>query len=146
MAKFITFGKGYLRFVAEILLFLALLGILLLIDFAIYLKLASVFLFILSLVAWFLWSFSKQQQDYRLLAEEQKRTGEKLRRLSELAVEFFRIPSIHDKLAEITPKLIHFFGEYFKSDAFLLFAKKGNVYQELLAHNVALPKRGRISV
>lgn len=146
MAKFITFGKGYLTFVAEILLFLALLGILLLIDFAIYLKLASVFLLILSLVAWFLWSFSKQQQDYRLLAEEQKRTGDKLRRLSELALQFSRIPLMHDKLPEITPTFTHVFGEYFKSDKFLLFAKKGNVYQVLVAHNVALPKRSRINI
>ncbi|MGB2805347.1 MAG: hypothetical protein WBD64_10695, partial [Candidatus Zixiibacteriota bacterium] len=92
MPKLITFGKEYLLFAAELVFLMALFGVLLLIDFSIYLKLAFAFLFVLFLVGWFLLSFSKLQQRYRLLAKKQKRNIDKLHRLSELAVELPRIP------------------------------------------------------
>ncbi|MCK4403878.1 MAG: GGDEF domain-containing protein, partial [candidate division Zixibacteria bacterium] len=146
MAKLVTFGKEYLLSVAEIFFFLALFGILLLIDFPIYLKLASAFIFILFVVGWFLLSFSKQQQRYQLLAEEQKQNSEKLKRLLKLTVELPGISFVRNKLPEITPTLIHLFREYFNSDKFLLFVKKGNAYQVLVANKVTLPERSKITI
>ncbi|MGB2770245.1 MAG: hypothetical protein WBC88_11015, partial [Candidatus Zixiibacteriota bacterium] len=146
MPKLITFGKEYLLFAAELVFLMALFGVLLLIDFSIYLKLAFAFLFVLFLVGWFLLSFSKLQQRYRLLAKKQKRNIDKLHRLSELAVELPRIPLVRDKYPEITSRLAEIFGEHFNSDKFLLFAKKKNVYQSILAHNITLPQRGKISI
>ncbi len=146
MAKLITFGKEHFLFVAEVLFLLALFGILLLIDFPIYLKLASAFLFILLLVGWFLLNFSKLQQNYQLLVEAQKQDSQKLNRLSELSVEFSKNPFVREKLPEITPILVHLFREYFKSDKFLLFVKKRNVYQVLVANNVTLPQRSKMTI
>ena len=146
MPKLITFGKEYLLFAAELVFLMALFGVLLLIDFSIYLKLAFAFLFVLFLVGWFLLSFSKLQQRYRLLAEKEKQDTDRFRRLSELAGELPRIPLVRDKYPEITSRLAEIFCEYFNSDKFLLFAKKKNVYQSILAHNISLPQRGRISI
>ena len=146
MAKLNTFDKEHLLFIAEVLVLLALFGILLLIDFAVYLKLASAFLFILILVGWFLLGFSKLQQKCRLLTEKQKRSGERLRRLSELAGELSRIPLIRDKSPEITSRLAEIFNEYFESDKFVLFVRKRNAYQSVLAHNTGPLPRGKINV
>lgn len=146
MAKLTTFGKEHFLFVAEVLFLLALFGILLLIDFPIYLKLASAFLFILILVGWFLLNFSKLQQRCRLLVEAQKQGSQKLNKLSELAVEFSKIPFVWDKLHKITPKLANLFEEYFQSNKFLLFVKKRNVYQVRVANNVTLPQRSKITI
>ncbi len=146
MAKITTFGKEHLIFAAEIFFFLALFGILLLIDFSIYLKLSSAFLFILFLVGWFLLNFSKLQQRCGLLVEAQKQDSRKFNRLAELAVEFSKAPFVRDKLPEIIPTLASLFGEYFNSDKFLLFVKKGNMYQTVLAHNVVLPQKGKIRI
>ena len=146
MPKLITFGKEYLLFAAELVFLMALFGVLLLIDFSIYLKLAFAFLFVLFLVGWFLLSFSRLQQGYRLLTEKQKRNIDKLHRLSELAAELPRIPLVRDKYPEITSRLAEIFGEHFNSDKFLLFAKKKNVYQSILADNITLPQRGKIRI
>jgi len=146
MAKLTTFGKEHLLFVAEVLFLLALFGILLLIDFATYLKLASVFLFILILVGCFLLNFSKLQQKCQLLVEAQSQDSQKLSRLSELSSEISKIRLVRDKLPEMTPPLAHLFRECFKSDKFLLFVKKSNAYQVLVANNVILPKRSKITI
>jgi len=146
MAKLNTFDKEHLLFVAEVLLLLALFGILLLIDFAVYLKLASAFLFILILVGWFLLGFSKLQQKCRLLSEKQKESGERLRRLSELVGELSRIPFVRDKFPEITSRLGELFKEHYNSDKFLLFARRKNTYRCVLAHNITRSQRGRISI
>jgi diguanylate cyclase (GGDEF)-like protein len=132
--------------VAEVLVLLALFGILLLIDFAVYLKLASAFLFIFILVGWFLLGFSKLQQKCRLLSEEQKESGERLERLSELVGDLSRIPFVRDKFPEITSRLGELFKEHFNSDKFLLFARKKNAYRCVLAHNITRSQRGRISI
>jgi uncharacterized membrane protein YphA (DoxX/SURF4 family) len=81
MAKLITSGKEYLIFAAEILIFLVLFGILLLIDFAPYLKLAAAFLFILFLTAWFLLNFSKLHQKYQILFEARNQDCQRLSRI-----------------------------------------------------------------
>jgi diguanylate cyclase (GGDEF)-like protein len=146
MAKLNTFDKEHLLFVAEVLVLLALFGILLLIDFAVYLKLASAFLFILILVGWFLSGFSKLQQRCRLLAETQKQNSQKLHRFSELAGELPKIPLVRDKYPEIASRLAEIFREHLNSDRFLFFAKKKNIYQSTLAHNITLPQRGKISI
>ena len=97
MARLITYGREYLVFVAEIVFLLALFGVLLLIDFSIYLKLAFAFIFVLFLVGWFLLSFSKLQQRYRLLVGKERQETNRFRRLSELAAELPRIPLARDR-------------------------------------------------
>ncbi len=146
MAKLNTFEKEHFLFVGEVLVLLALFGILLLIDFAIYLKLTSAFLFIFILVGWFLLGFSRLKQRCRLLIEARKQDTQKLSKLSEFAAELTRIPIIRNKLPEITSRLAEIFAEYFESDKFVLFVKKRNMYQTVLAHNVSLPQKGRIRI
>jgi diguanylate cyclase (GGDEF)-like protein len=146
MAKLITFGKENLQFAAEIVFLLALFGVLLLIDFSIYLKLAFAFLFVLFLVGWFLLSFSKLEQRYRLLMERQKHNTDRVSRLSELAGELAKIPLVRDKYPEITSRLAEILREHFNSGKFLLFARKKNVYQSILAHNIILSHRGKLNI
>ena len=146
MAKLTTSGKEYLIFAAEILFFLVLFGILLLIDFATYLKLAAAFLFILFLAGWFLLNLSKLHQKCQHLMEARKENCQRLSRLSETAAELSRIPLVRERLADVTPSLVRLFEEHFQCDRFALFVKRKNVYQMLSAHNVNLPHRGKISI
>jgi diguanylate cyclase (GGDEF)-like protein len=146
MAKLITYGKEYLLFAAEIVFLVALFGIFLLIDFSIYLKLAVAFIFVLFLVGWFLLSFSRLQQRYRLLVEKEKQDAKRFRRLSELAGELPRIPLVRDRYPEIASRLGEIFKEHFNSDKFLLFARNKNVYRCILAHNIAGSQRGKIAI
>lgn len=146
MAKLITSGKEYLIFAAEILIFLVLFGILLLIDFAPYLKLAAAFLFILFLTAWFLLNFSKLHQKYQILLEARNQDCQRLSRLTEAAAELSRATLTRERLSDITPTLVNLFEEHFRSDKFLLFVKKRNAYQMLLSHNANPPQKGRISI
>ncbi|KPL00653.1 MAG: hypothetical protein AMJ91_03915 [candidate division Zixibacteria bacterium SM23_73_3] len=146
MAKLTTFGKEHLVFVARILFSFVFFSFLLVIDFAIHLKLISVFLFILLVGGYAFLSFSKQRQRCNFLVQAQKHNSQKLERLYGLSGELSKTSFIRDKLTETTPTLTNFFGEYFQSNRFLLFVKKGNVYQVLAAHNVTLPKRSRVSI
>jgi diguanylate cyclase (GGDEF)-like protein len=146
MARLITSGKDYVIFAAQLFILLVLFGILLLIDFAAYLKLASAFLFLMFLVGWFLLNFSKLQQKYQLLIEAQKCDYRKLSRMSELAAEFSKVPLARSRLPEIKPALVDLFRECLGADTFVLFVKKRNLYQILLSHNVTLPQKGRSGI
>jgi diguanylate cyclase (GGDEF)-like protein len=146
MIKSNTWGKEQLIFAAKIFFLLALFGILLLIDFPIYLKLASAFLIILFLVGWFLLSFSKLQHRCQYLIETKEQQTKKLDRLSELAGELSRTPLDRDNYLEITSRLAEIFDQFFHSDRFVLFAKKRDIYQSILSHNVNLPQKGKIRI
>lgn len=146
MAKPPNSGRGHLIFAAEILFLLVVFGILLLIDFSVYLKLAAAFLFMLFLAGWFLLRLSKLQQRYQLLVEARKDDCQKLGKLSESAAELCRVPLVREKLGDVGPTLVYLCQEYFGSDAFLLFVRRRNGYQMLLSHNVDLPQKGRISI
>ncbi len=146
MAKPPNSGRGHLIFAAETLFFMVLFGILLLIDFSAYLKLAAAYLFMLFLVGWFLLRLSKQQQRCQLLVEMRRDDFQRLGKLSDLAAELSKIPLAREKLSDLTPTLVSLSKEYFKSDGFLFFVKRRNAYQMLLSHNVTLPQKGRISL
>lgn len=146
MAKLSNSGKGHLVHAAEIIFFLVLFGILLMIDFSPYLKLAAAFLFILFLSGWFLLRLSKLQQRCQLLTEARKDDCRKLGRLCELAAELPAIPPVREKLSDLAPRLIQMSQEYFKSDQFLFFVRKKNAYHMLLSHNLTTPQKGRISI
>jgi diguanylate cyclase (GGDEF)-like protein len=146
MAKSSNFGRGHLVFAAEIIFFLVLFGILLMISFSPYLKLAAAFLFILFLSGWFFLRLSRLQQRYQLLTEGRKEDCRKLSRLCELAGELSKIPPDRDKLSELEPKLIHLCKEYFTSNAFSFFVKRRNAYQVLISHNITPPQKKKISI
>jgi diguanylate cyclase (GGDEF)-like protein len=146
MVRSNTWGKEHLIFAAEIFFFLALFGILLLIDFPIYLKLASAFIIILFLVGWFLLNFSKLQHRCQSLIEAKEQQTKKLGRLSELAGEISRTLLVRDNFPEITSRLAEIFKQHFHSDKFVLFAKKRDMYQSILAHNINLPQKGKMRI
>ncbi len=133
-------------FAAEIIFFLVLFGILLMISFSPYLKLAAAFLFILFLSGWFFLRLSRLQQRYQLLTEGRKEDCRKLSRLCELAAELAGIPATREKLTDLAPRLIQIFQEYYNSDQFLFFVRKKNSYQPLLSHNLTIPQKGKISI
>ncbi|MGB8657490.1 MAG: GGDEF domain-containing protein [Candidatus Zixiibacteriota bacterium] len=146
MAKIATFVKEHWTFVAEIFLFLSLICVLLLIDFDLYLKLASALLSTLFLVGWFLLSFSKQQEKYRLLADAHKQQTGEVQRLSELASDLSKTAFAPDRLPEIAPHLQSFFEEFLKASKFLLFVKKGKSFHQVLASHVASPEPAKVSM
>jgi diguanylate cyclase (GGDEF)-like protein len=146
MAKLSNSGKGHLVFAAEIIFFLVLFGVLLMIGFHPYLKLAAAFLFILFLSGWFLLRLSRLQQRCQHLTEARKDDRHKLGRLCELAGELAGIPLIRERLSDLAPRLVQISQEYFKSDRFLFFVRKKNAYHLLLSHNLAVPQKGRISI
>jgi diguanylate cyclase (GGDEF)-like protein len=80
------------------------------------------------------------------MVEAQEQEGQKLSRLSELAAELSRTPLARDRFPEITSRLAEIFVEYFESDKFVLFMKRKNLYQTVLAHNVSLPQRGKMRI
>jgi diguanylate cyclase (GGDEF)-like protein len=146
MIKSNIWGKEHLFFAAEIFFFLALFGILLLIDFPIHLKLASAFIIMLFLMGWFLLNFSKLQQRCQALIDKQSQQTLNFDRLSELAGELSKIPLHRENYPEITSRLAEIFALHFRSDRFVLFAKKRDMYQSILYHNVNLPQKGKIRI
>ncbi len=146
MARDAAVLKEHLIFAAKILFLLILLGVSLLVDFPVYLKISSVFVVSLFLVGWLLLTFSKSEGRCQHLVEAQKQDSQKLDRLSELATELSKTHFVRDKFSEITPRLADVFGDYFKSSKFVLFVKKGDTYKAVLAHDVTLPQKGKIRI
>ncbi len=150
MAKVIPFGKKHSLFVAESVLFLAFLGLLLWIDLSFYNKL--IFLSLLLLTMGLMLGFLQIRRRYQILIKNQRQNIQKLDELSGLALEFSKISFIRNKASagsvgpELASMLAHLFEEYFQSDKFILFVKKRKVYQALIAHNITLPQRNKISI
>jgi len=144
MDKLVQFGKERLTVGAIVIFSLTFISLLLLFGLPAYLKLIFTFLLILILTGWAFLFISKKRR-CRLLVEAQKEQGDKFQRLSELTLELSRIPFVPDKLSEITPKLTSFFEEYFITNKFILFVKKGKTYQPFLTSNVTLPPSSKLS-
>jgi diguanylate cyclase (GGDEF)-like protein len=146
MAKLSNSGKGHLVFAAEIIFFLVLFGVLLMIGFHPYLKLAAAFLLILFLSGWYLLRLSRLQQRCQHLTEAHKNDCQRLGRLCELAGELAGISPVRERLGDLGPRLIQICLEYLKSDRFLFFVRKKNAFHLLLSHNLTVPQKGRISI
>jgi hypothetical protein len=125
MAKLTTFRQEHLILVALIVFSIAFLGIFAFIHMPISFKLLFALLLGFVVVGWAFLFFSGKRS-CRLIVEAQKQQNDKLQGLSELTLEFSRIPFVPDKLPEITPRLTSFVEEYFQSNKFLLFVSYGS--------------------
>ncbi len=118
----------------------ALFAFLFLIDLPVYLKLISAFLFIFFLWGWGFWIFRRKEKKCDLLIKEQDTKSKRFLELTELATQICQASLFPKKGAGLSPKIVLFFKEFFDSDKFLLFVKKGNFYQMITASNVTLPE------
>jgi diguanylate cyclase (GGDEF)-like protein len=119
-------------------------ALLFLIDLPLYLKLISAFLFIFFLWGWGFWIFKRKKKKCDLLIKEQDTKSKRFLELTELAAQICQASLFPKKGAGLSPKIVHFFKEFFDSDRFLLFAKKGDIYQMITASNVTLPDRRKL--
>jgi diguanylate cyclase (GGDEF)-like protein len=122
----------------------ALFAFLFLIDLPVYLKLISAFLIIFFLWGWGFWIFRRKEKKCDLLIKEQDTKSKRFLELTELATQIGQASLFPKKGAGLSPKIILFFKEFFDSDKFLFFVKKGNFYQMITASNVTLPERGKL--
>jgi diguanylate cyclase (GGDEF)-like protein len=146
MAKSAAIRKEHLTFAAKILFFLALLAVFLLVRVPFYRRFSGILAVTLCLVGWLLVNFSRLEQRCQRLIEARKRNSRKLNRLSELAAEFSKTAGVRDKFPDVTSELAEIFGEYFGSDKFVLFVKRGEMYKAVLAHRVILPQKSKIRI
>ena len=112
-----------------------------LIDLPVYLKLISAFLLIFFLWGGGIWIFKRKKQRYHLLIKEQDIKNKKSLELTELATQICQASFSLKEGADFFSKIKLFFKEFFDSDKFLVFAKKGNLYHMITASNVPLPER-----
>jgi diguanylate cyclase (GGDEF)-like protein len=115
-----------------------------LIELAVYLKLVSAFLLIFFLWGWGIWIFKREKKRYQLLIKEQDTKSNKFLELTELAAQICQASFSLREGADFFSKIKLFFKEFFDSDTFLFFAKRGNIYQMITASNVTLPERRRL--
>lgn len=119
----------------------ALFAFLFLIDLPVYLKLISAFLLIFFLWGWGFWIFRRKEKKCDLLIKEQDTKSKRFLELTELATQICQASLFPKKGAGLSPKIVLFFKDFFDSDKFLFFVKKGNIYQMITASNVTLPER-----
>jgi diguanylate cyclase (GGDEF)-like protein len=122
----------------------ALFAFLFLVDLPVYLKLISAFLFIFFLWGWGFWIFRRKEKKCDLLIKEQDTKSKKFLELTELVTQICQASLFPKKGAGLSPKTVLFFKEFLGSDKFLLFVKKGNIYQMITASNVPLPERRKL--
>jgi diguanylate cyclase (GGDEF)-like protein len=115
-----------------------------LIQLSLYLKLTLAFLIISLLWGWAFSIFKRKQKKCDLLLKGQDEKSGRFSRLAELATQICRASLSPKKSANFSSGIKLFFKEFFKSDEFLLFVKKGNIYQMITASNVPLPARRRL--
>jgi diguanylate cyclase (GGDEF)-like protein len=116
----------------------ALFAFLFLIDLPLYLKLISAFLIIFFLWGWGFWIFRRKEKKCDLLIKEQDIRSKRFLELTELATQVCQASLFPKKGAGLSPKIVFFFKEFLDSDKFLLFVKKGNIYQMITASDVPL--------
>jgi len=122
----------------------ALFAFLFLINLPVYLKLISAFLLIFFLWGWSFWIFRRKEKKCDLLIKEQDIKSKRFLELTESATQICQASLFPKKGAGLSPKIVHFFKEFFDSDKFLLFVKKGDIYQMITANNVPLPERRKL--
>ena len=144
MPKFDLSRKEFLMLFIEIILSSAFFTFLFLIDLSVYLKLILAFLFIFFLWGWALWIFKKKEKKCNILIKEQDIKSKRFLELRELTTQMCQASLSLKKGADFSSKIKLFFKELFNSDRFLLFAKKGNVYQMVIANNVRLSERKKL--
>ncbi len=144
MPKFNLSKKEVLILFIEIFLASAFFTFLFLIDLPVYIKPILAFLIIFFLWGWAFLVFKKKEKSYDLLIEEQSIKSIKHLKLTELTAQICRASLSPKKGANFSSGIKLFFKEFFNSDKFLLFAKKGNVYQMIIASNVPLPERRKL--
>jgi diguanylate cyclase (GGDEF)-like protein len=109
-------------------------------DLPVYLKLISAFLIIFFLWGWGFWIFRRKEKKCDLLIKEQDTKSKRFLELTELATQICQASVFPKKGTGLSPKIVLFFKDFFDSDKFLLFVKKGNIYQMITASNVTLPE------
>jgi diguanylate cyclase (GGDEF)-like protein len=115
-----------------------------LIDLPVYFKLILALPIILFLWGWSFWIFKKKKKESDSLIKEQDIKNKKFLELTELTTQIGRASLFHKTGTDFSSKIKLFFKDFFNSDKFLLFAKKGNIYQMIIAGNVSLPDRKRL--
>jgi diguanylate cyclase (GGDEF)-like protein len=119
-------------------------ALLFLIDLPVYLKLISAFLLIFFLWGGGIWILKRKNQRYHLLIKEQDIKNKKFLELTELATQICQTSFSLKEGADFLSKIKLFFKEFFDSPKFMLFAKKGNLYQMVTACNVPLFEREKL--
>ncbi len=144
MPNFNLSKKESFIFLAEIFLSSAFITFLCMIDLPLYLKAVLAFIIIFFLWGWAFWIFKKKEKRYDLLIQKQDIGNKRYLKLTELATQIYRAYLSPNKGANFSSGIKLFIKEFFNSDKFLLFAKKGNIYQMIMAGNVPFPQRKRL--
>ena len=143
MPHFDLSKKEILILLIEIFLSSVFFTFLCLIELSLYLKLILAFIIIFFLWGGAFWIFKKKEKKRDLLIKEQDVKSKRDQKLTQLATQICQASLSPQKGADFSSKIKLFFKEFFNSDRFLLFAKKGNIYQMITASNVSppVPKR-----
>ena len=144
MLNFNLSKKDFSGLLIEVFLSSAFFTFLCIIELSFHLKLVLAFIMIFFLWGWAFWVFKKKEKRRDLLIKEQDERSERFSRLAELATQICRASLSPKEGANFSSGIKLFFKEFFNSDKFLLFAKKGNVYKMITASNVPLPERRRL--
>jgi diguanylate cyclase (GGDEF)-like protein len=128
----------------EILLSSIFFTFLFLIHLLVYLKLIPAFLFIFFVWGWGFCIFKRKKKKCDLLIEERDIKDKRILELTELATEISQTSFSFEKSADFSPKIVFFFKKLFDSDKFLLFAKKGNIYQMIMVNGIPFPGRSKL--
>jgi diguanylate cyclase (GGDEF)-like protein len=139
----LTKKESFILFI-EILLSSVFFAFLFLIDLPVYLRPILAFLLVFFLWGWAFWIFKRKQKECDLLIKDQDIRSKRHLQLTESVAQIYQASLSPKKRADFFSRIVLFFKEFFNSDKFLLFAKKGNIYKIMIANNVPLPERKRL--